>query len=88
MKRRIEYSDLERHFIAPKTLGIKPRFYNVKRVPRKKKKNLIKLSVWNYKFLTLGQKLWYNLNIENPDYVAFLIKKICEYEQTKEIKSV
>ena len=82
MKRRIEYSDLERHFIAPKTLGVKTHFHDVKRVPRKFKKRFKKEVIWKYmwrsKSLDLGQKLWYNLNIKNPDYVRFLIKKICE----------
>lgn len=86
MRRRVEYSDLEKHFIAPKVIS--PFFGDIKRIPRKLKKQLRKDFVWKSKTLTLDQKLWYNLNIMNPDYVRFLIKKICEYEQTKEIKSV
>lgn len=81
-----DYFDLDRHFVAPKVIS--PFYNEVKRIPRRMKKELKKLFVWNSKYLTLDQKLWFKLNIENPDYIRFLIKKIFENEQTKEVKSL
>jgi len=81
-----DYFDLDRHFVAPKVIS--PFYGKMKRISRRVKKDLKKVFLYDLKHLTLGQKLWYKLNIENPDYVRFLIKKICENEQTKEVKSL
>jgi ABC-type lipoprotein release transport system permease subunit len=77
---------VSKRFILPKTIS--PFYGDMERIPRKLKKELNKNFVWKSKTLTLGQKLWYNLNVRNHNYVRFLIMNICEYEQTKEIKSV
>jgi hypothetical protein len=67
----MKYEDLEKHFIAPKTISP---FYNCKRVPRKFKKK------WKHilddECLDLNQKLWYILELTNPNYKRFLIKQI------------
>lgn len=76
MKGRIKYEELEQHFIAP--ISFPPMFSNIKRIPRKLKKEIKRdyPLVWNSDSLELGQKLWYRLNHVNQDYVRFLIKKI------------
>ena len=80
-----DYFDMDRHFVAPKVIS--PFYREIKRLPRKIKKDLKRL--FSYKTtLTLGQQMWYRLNKTNPDYVRFLIKKICQYEQTEEVKSL
>ena len=68
-----------RGFIAPKVIS--PFYKDVKRLPRKFKKQFRKEVpeyVWRSTTLDIGQQLWYRLNKVNPDYVRFLIKKICE----------
>lgn len=79
MKKSVEYSDLERHYIAPS--NISP-FYNFKRIPRKMKKKLKDfdyiLKGQQYSFLDINQKLWFILGFTNPDYKRFLIKKITQ----------
>jgi hypothetical protein len=75
MKRK-DYDKLDRHFTAPKVIS--PFFGEITRIPRKLKKRLSKYPEWNYNFLTIGQKLWHDLTVTNPDYARFIIKKICE----------
>jgi hypothetical protein len=73
---KIEYEDLDKHFTAPKNHGY-VRFFEHKRIPRKKKKKL-KPYIDDFSFLDTGQIMWYVQGIENPNYNRFLIKKICE----------
>lgn len=83
--KKIDYFDLERHFTAPKVIS--PFYGEIKRLPRKVKKDLNKLFFFKTT-LTLGQKMWYRLSIKNPDYVRYITKKICEYEQTKKVDTL
>lgn len=70
----IPYEVLEKHFIAPKVISP---FFNYKKVPRKlKKKYKHILQGDRYSFLDLNQKLWYILELVNPNYKRFLIKQI------------
>jgi hypothetical protein len=76
MKTIIEYTELEKHFKAPKCISP---FYNFKRMPRKLKKEFKKSMhnrVGGYEFLDINQKLWYILGYTNPNYKRFLIKQI------------
>lgn len=86
LTKKIDYFDLDRHFTAPKVIS--PFYGEINRLPRKLKKDLKKYFPIRPTSLTLGQQMWYRLNQTNPDYIRFLIKKICEYEQTKEVKSL
>ena len=63
----IPYEYLEKHFTASKCISFKH-----KRIPRKLKK---KYKHIQYNFLDLNKKLWYILELENPDYKRFLIKQ-------------
>lgn len=64
-------------FTAPKKFSP---FYSVRRIPRKKKKQLKPL-LNKYSFLTLNEKLWYILGETNKEYRDFLIQKICKDER-------
>ena len=86
LTKEIDYFDLDRHFTAPKVIS--PFYGEIKRLPRKLKKDLKNFFPIKLTYLTLGQQMWYRLTQTNPNYVRFLIKKICEYEQTKEVKSL
>lgn len=63
-------------FTAPKHIGTKP-FYNFRRIPRKKKKQLKKLG---FDFLDLNQKLWYSLEFTNKAYRNFLIQELIKID--------
>lgn len=77
----IPYQNLEKHFIAPKTISP---FFNYKRVPKKfKKKWKHILQGEKYNFLDLNQKLWYIQSIVNPSYNDFLIKQICKNDNKR-----
>jgi hypothetical protein len=67
----ISYDDLDKHFTTPKELSP---FFKYKRIPRKIKKRY-NFIFKNYEFLDNNQKLWYILNLTNPNYVRFIIKK-------------
>lgn len=82
MKNSIAYEKLEQHFVAPISIYTHCHFHGVKRLPRKFKKMFrkeIPEYVWRSTSLDLGQQLWYRLYCVNPNYVSFLIKKICEH---------
>lgn len=75
----IPYKELDKHFTAPKHLGNKNFFYDVKRVPRKFKKKWKHIICGDrYDFLDLGQKLWYIQSLTNPEYNRFLTKQLCK----------
>ena len=61
-----------KQFTTPSSIS--PFYNHIKRLPRKFKKK------WNKElsldFLTIEQKRWYILNIENPEYSQFLINRI------------
>jgi hypothetical protein len=86
LTKEIDYFDLDRHFTAPKVIS--PFYGEIKRLSRKEKKELKKFDVYNHNFLTLGQKLWNKLTVENPNYVRFLIKMICENEQRQKTRTL
>lgn len=70
----IPYDELDNHFTAPKIISP---FFNHKRIPRKIKKRYAYIFKGDiYSFLTLNQKLWYNLTLINPNYTRFIIKQI------------
>lgn len=74
----IKYEDLEKHFTRP--VVISP-FYSSKnfyKVPRKLKKKYRYLFSKANNDLTIQERLWYLLGIENPNYKSFLIKEICK----------
>ncbi len=74
----IAYSDLERHFSAPKRLSP---HYDHKRLPRKLKKRLKAfVGTKRYDFLDLNQRLWLYLWHTNPNYCNFLIKQIIRHD--------
>jgi hypothetical protein len=77
MKDTISYTELEKHFQAPKTVSA---FYKFKRMPRKMKKEWKKYTMngalINYEFLNINQKLWHMLGHTNPNYKRFLIKQV------------
>ena len=74
MKKIIPYEELDNHFITPKGFGEKPHFHYNK-FPRKLKK---RLKVVKYHRDDMNVKLWLVMQINNPNYHRFLIKKICE----------
>lgn len=84
---RFKYEKLEQQNVAPISLHTHAYYHGVKRLPRKFKKRFKKEMpeyLWRSNHLDLSQQLWYRLNKVNPDYVRFLIKKICEqYNGTK-----
>lgn len=65
-------------FTKPKKFLERPFYNNVKRVPRKFKKKYKHIFFGNrYDFLTIEQKLWFILSLENPEYHRFLISEVC-----------
>lgn len=75
MAKEIKYSELEKHFSAPKVIS--PR-YSYTRMPRKLKKKVNAfIHKKGYTFLTLNQRLWLYMGEQNPNYRTFLIKQIC-----------
>lgn len=64
-----------KRFTAPKIIS--PFFSEIKRLPRKTKKDLNKL-IKPYNFLTLEQRMWYRLNVKNSAYTNYLISEICK----------
>lgn len=67
---------------APKNIGVKSHFHDIKRVPRKLKKKWKHIFSSRYKHLTIGQKCWYILSMENPEYHRFLINEISGHNET------
>lgn len=68
--RTILYKDLDKHFIAPKKLNVKP-FFSYKKFPRKLKKELKKVPHCD----NLNQAMWC---VMEENYKRFIIKKLCE----------
>jgi len=66
-------------FILPITIS--PFFCNTKRFPRKIKKKYS--DIVRYNFINNNQKRWNILLIENPEYVNYIISKICKNEKTQ-----
>jgi hypothetical protein len=71
----IKYDDLEKYFTRPNRLSS---FYDYKKVPRKLKKKY--KNIFQDKLLNINQQLWYVLELTNPNYKRFLIKKLTEDE--------
>jgi hypothetical protein len=78
----IKYDNLEKYFTRPKQLSP---FYNYKKVPRKLKKKY--KNIFQDKLLNINQQLWCILELTNPNYKRFLIKKLTEDELKKNYKS-
>lgn len=51
-------------------------YFNYKKIPRKKKKELKKFLKGKYNFLTLNQQLWFWLGETNRKHRDYLISKI------------
>lgn len=76
MAKEIKYSELDKHFTAPRVISP---FYRHKRQPRKLKKKINAfIQSKGYTFLKPNQRLWLYLMETNPNYGAFLIKQICK----------
>ena len=76
---KIPYHELERHFKTPSdwTPGKQAYFDRFRCIPRKMKKRVTKLTV-NLPKLSLGQRLWYVQDLDNPNLNRFLIKKVIQ----------
>lgn len=72
----IDYDNLEKYFIAPKTLS--PFYTDDIKIPRKLKKKVKQFSWVHWDGLTNGQRLWSYMDKQNPNYKRFLIKQICK----------
>lgn len=71
----MKYEDLDKHFIAPKTIS--PFYKNGIKIPRKLKKKVKNYCGINWTDHDNAQRLWYYMEKTNPNYKSFLIKQIC-----------
>ena len=78
----MEYKNLDKHFIKPRTIG-----YGECRIPRKLKKKVKKElgTIWFDN--SNGSRLWCYLGYQNKNYRTFLIKIIIENDNTKKIEA-
>jgi len=73
--KKLNYHDIDKHFVAPATIS--PFYADGTRIPRKLKKKVKVFCGCHWNILTNAQRLWWYLDVVNPNYKTFLVKRIC-----------
>lgn len=85
----IAYHELELHFKKPNNWSIATTSHRYTgKIPRKLKKRIKRMIYFDRKFtetFTLAQRYWMYQDTINPNYNTFLIKLICQHENSSTI---